>query len=225
LKLWPWLTVIGMTLSLYGLFSVVAISSHILAATKNPRLVLTGMLLLFALNWTFWFPMLIVSLNIVLWAVISYWRIKSGDVAFNPFLLKGFREEVLTFAIAFTGLWLLNLTVKLSGLQVHTFRPERESLFWAFEGALFGSLEEITWRAYVLNAIGGVWGLLASAFGFGLHHLGSSWQHALYAFIAGLILGGVYMKTGAFWGVFFAHGLYNFTATLLGMLTSKGGAT
>ena len=216
---------IGMTLVLYGLFSVVAISAHVLAATKDPRLVSTGLSLLSALNKTFWFPMLIVSLNIGLWAVISYWRVKAGDVAFNPFLPKDFRSEVLTFAIAFTGLWLLNLSVKLSGLQVHTFHPERENLLWAFESALFGSLEEVTWRAYVLNAIGGVWGLLASAFGFGLHHLGSSWQHAIYAFVAGLILGGVYMKTGAFWGVFFAHGLYNFTGIVWSILKAKGGGT
>ena len=221
--MWPWVTVIAMTLSLYGLFSVVAISAHILAATKNPRLVSIGLSLLSALNKTFWFPMLIVAVNVILWAFISYWRINSGDVAFNPFLPRDLRREVLTFAIAFTGLWLLNLSVKLFGLQVHTFHHGRENLFWAFELAVVGSLEEIIWRAYVLNAIGGVWGLLASAFGFGLHHIGSSWQHAIYAFVAGLILGGVYMKTGAFWGVFFAHGLYNFTAIVWSILKTKGG--
>ncbi len=221
--MWPWVTVIAMTLSLYGLFSVIAISAHILAATKNPRLVSIGLSLLSALNKTFWFPMLIVAVNVILWAFISYWRINSGDVAFNPFVFRGLKTELFALFIAFAGLWILSLSVRFSGLKLYTFEPQRWTLFWAFEHAVVGSLEEITWRAYVLNAIGGVWGLLASSIGFGLHHLGSSWQHALYAFVAGLILGGVYMKIEAFWGVFFAHGLYNFSGILLTILKAKGG--
>ncbi len=110
-----------MTLSLYGLFSVVAISAYVLATAKNPRLVSIGISFISALNKTFWFPMLIVALNIALWAFISYWRIKAGDVAFNPFLPRDLRREVLTFAIAFTGLWLLNLSVKLFGLPECAF--------------------------------------------------------------------------------------------------------
>ncbi len=221
-NIWPYIAVVGMTLSLFGLFSISYFLAYTLASSRNPLLISFGNTLLTALK-TFWFPMLLVSLNIALWAVISYWRIGEGDLIFNPFTFRGFRTELLAFSLAFLGLWILRASVRFLGLNIHTFSPKRWTLFWAFEHAIFGSLEEITWRAYVLNAIGGVWGLIISSFGFGLHHLGSSWQHALYAFVAGLIIGGVYMNTGAFWGVFFAHGFYNFTAILGEILTSKGG--
>ncbi len=222
LKLWPWVTVVGVPLSLLLMFALAYTLAYTLAYSHIHGLTSLGRSLLGALR-ARWLPLSLVSLNIALWALISYWRVKAGDVPFNPFTFRGLRAEATALVVAFVGLWLLNLTVKLAGIHVRTFRPKSWNLLWATEHALFGSLEEVTWRAYVLNAVGGVWGLLASSFGFGLYHLGSSWQHATYAFVAGLILGGAYMITEAFWGVFLAHGLYNFSVVLWTIVKAKGG--
>lgn len=213
MKVWAWLAVLGMTLSLTVLFSI--------AYTLGYTVDRTGTLLRL-LKSTFWLPMSIVNLNILLWAIISYWLIKSGNAPFSPFGFKGMKEELMALLIGFAGLWALNLALKGLKIEIPQLSYKPNPLV-AVDTAIFGALEEVTWRAFVLNAIGGPLGLIASSFGFGLHHLGSSWQHALVAFVAGLILGGVYMKTGAFWGGFFAHGLYNFSVVLWEMLKAKGG--
>ncbi len=157
----------------------------------------------------YWGTMGLVNLNILIWVLLSLWRIRSGDVPFWPFNFTGVQNEAVAFLVAFLGLYMLVALEYLTGFDTG-FNPPI-NLFSVSEMAIFGSLEEVIWRAYVLNAIGGWVGWLLSSLGFALHHVGSSWRHALYALIAGLILGGVYLRTGAFWGVFLAHGLFNFS--------------
>ena len=198
--MFPYLAVPGMTLSLLLIFSIAFGITYALRAKT----------LLHRLRNTYTFPMLLVDLNILIWTLVALWRIHAGDVSVSPFMLQSPSTELLAFLLAFAGLWMLDALVKFFRINLKTFAPTRWTVWFALGSAVFGALEEIVWRAYVLNAIGGAKGLVLSSLGFGLHHLGSSLPHALFAFCGGLILGGVYLKTGGFWGVFFAHGTFNF---------------
>ncbi|NPB03618.1 MAG: CPBP family intramembrane metalloprotease [Thermotogae bacterium] len=195
--LWSWVTAIGMNLSIFTFFSLAYALAYTLRSPALLRLVSGGN-----------FIYVLVNLNILLWMLIATWRI-GKDLQFEPFRWKGLENEISTFIAAFFGLHLLNVLVKTFFSSIRTAPPPDSKFMHLFATPIFGALEEIIWRGYVLNSLGGPLGYVVSSVGFGLHHLGSSWQHALFATTAGLILGAAYWKFGGLWGVFLAHGLYN----------------
>ncbi len=109
-----------------------------------------------------------------------------------------------------TLLGILNFVFNFWRVSSYNY-PRPYSSVFVFMSFVTGSiLEEVIWRGYVLRAMGsGLYGLLVSSLFFGLHHIGLSIKHFLFAAIAGLILGMTYIRTSLFWGVALGHVFYN----------------
>ncbi len=177
-----------------------------------PRIV--GRPQLFRIASSIEFVHLVVSLNIAIWTLISLWRMYV-ELGLLPLMWRGLEFEFVSFGVAFLGLHLLNFVTRWLNIRVGSVEPPASPVLRYLDMPLFGAMEEIIWRGYVLNALGGFTGYVVSSVGFGLHHVGSSFRHFLWATVAGFILGGVYSIFGGLWGVFLAHGLYNLTVLLM----------
>ncbi len=156
------------------------------------------------------FTHLVVSMNIAIWSGVALWRM-GVEMDFYPLAWKGVEAEFLTFSMAFAGLHLLRFATRVLHIEVKTADYPTVPVLKFVDIPLFGAMEEVIWRGYVLNALGGFWGYVISSAGFGFHHVGSSIGHFLWATVAGFVLGGAYLIFGGLWGVFLAHGLYNLT--------------
>lgn len=65
--------------------------------------------------------------------------------------------------------------------------------------------EEMVWRAYLIPALG----LLASSAAFSLHHYHFGLRHVVFAFLAGLTWGGLFLLAGSLWPGVASHLVYN----------------
>jgi membrane protease YdiL (CAAX protease family) len=65
--------------------------------------------------------------------------------------------------------------------------------------------EEIVWRGYLQGEIG----LPLSAAAFALHHYHFGWRHVGFAFLAGLVWGGLFLAAGDLWPAIASHLVYN----------------
>jgi len=185
---WPWLVALGTPI---GIILIFTLAYTFMYSARIPQDRIHEVISSWAI--------VLIGINIAIWTVISVWRIKE-DLTFNPFQWKGY-NELVAFLVAFLGLHILGIIRRLLDLEIpnpvnFSFPIGFLSFIWAFE--------EVIFRAYVFNAFGGILGYIISTISFGLHHIGASFQYFLYASIGGLILGGIYWKTEAFWGVFFA---------------------
>jgi membrane protease YdiL (CAAX protease family) len=65
--------------------------------------------------------------------------------------------------------------------------------------------EELVWRGFLLPRLG----LLLSAVAFGLHHYHFGARHVVFASLAGLAWGGLFLAAGELWPAVAAHLAYN----------------
>ncbi len=153
---------------------------------------------------------ILVDFNISLWAIIAMWRISKEFRSLSVLKLRDPVKAVEAGIAIALLLGVLNFVFEFWPARSYNF-PGPYSSLYAFVSFLLGSiLEEVIWRAYVLKALGaGFVGLTVSSLFFGLHHLGLSFKHFVFATIAGLVFGAFYIRTGLFWAVALGHVLYN----------------
>ena len=184
-----WFVAIGMPVALFVWFSI---AYFLKVDLDNP-----------------WVALIIVDANTLLWSVIALLKIRDE---YGLQILK-FQEPVKTLLY---GL-LIALAIGVLNFISHFWESSKYpylrpySSVIVFISFLIGSvLEEVIWRAYVLRGLGfGLSGLLVSSLFFGLHHIGLSVKNFVFATLAGLIFGYVYMETSLFWAVALGHVLYN----------------
>ena len=156
-----------------------------------------------------WVALVLVDANTLLWFAISLYGIRKS---YGFHILK-FHEPVKTLIYALIIailIGVLNFISEFWKSSGYSYLRPYSSVI-VFVSFLIGSiLEEVIWRAYVLRGLGfGLSGLLISSLFFGLHHIGLSIKNFVYATLAGIILGYVYMETSLFWAVALGHVLYN----------------
>ncbi|MBP2027159.1 membrane protease YdiL (CAAX protease family) [Acetoanaerobium pronyense] len=154
---------------------------------------------------------------------ISYIKVGSftRDVQF-PFIWVGlFRDPIWRFLIIFSGIIVLSFSF---------FIDFTHQGFWTlFAYAVIFSLinsilEELMWRGYILSRFvdeyGEKIGLVITSVGFGFYHLslGFSLYMCVLFSIAGMLMGGVTIKSEGLLPVIIMHFLMNVMFVLVGMI-------